>query len=112
MSVTAKPLINSKFASNSNTTEYTTPSLTRTIIDKFTATNITAGAVTLSIYIVPSAGSAGTSNQIIKDVSIAAGATTDFSSLQNQILATGDFISVAASAVSSITIRASGREVT
>ena len=112
MSVTAKPLINSKQAANAATTEYTTPTSTRTIIDKFTATNTTAGAITLTVYLVPSLGTAGATNTIISALSIAAGVTTDITQLQNQILAAGDFISVLASAATSITIRASGREVT
>jgi hypothetical protein len=112
MSVTAKVLIQSKYAANTNTTEYTAPALTRTIIDKFTATNNDASARTISIYIVPSAGSADGSNRIIKDLSIAAGVTADISEMQNQILATGDFVVCAASVTSQVTIRMSGREVT
>lgn len=112
MAVTAKNLINSKYAADSATTEYTAPASTRTIIDKFTATNITGGAVTLTVYLVPSGGSAGDSNKVISALSIAAGATDDIEELKNQILATGDFISVLAGAATSIVIRASGREVT
>ena len=112
MAVTPKPLINSKFASNSNTTEYTTPSNTRTIIDKFTATNTDSGAVTLSVHIVESGASVGDSKLVIKTHSIAAGATKDFSELQNHILAPGDFISCVASVASKVVIRACGREAT
>lgn len=112
MSVTAKVLINSKYAANSTTTEYTVPSSTRTIIDKFTATNQDASARTLSVYIVPSGGSAGASNLIIKDLSLNAGETKALSELQNQILAVGDFVACVASAASQVVIRMSGREVT
>jgi hypothetical protein len=111
MSVTAKNLIASKHAAGSATTEYTAAAATRVIIDKFTATNITGGAITLTIYLVPSGGSAGASNTIISALSIAAGATTDLTQLQNQILNSGDFVSVFASAATSIVIRMSGREV-
>jgi hypothetical protein len=111
LSVTAKPLINSKYASNSLTTEYTAPASTRTIIDKFTATNTDSGAQTISVHIVPSGGSAGASNSITSALSIAAGASVNLPEQANQILAAGDFISVVASVASKVVIRASGREV-
>jgi hypothetical protein len=112
MAVTAKPLINSKYAANVATLEYTAPASTRTIIDKFTATNNDASARTVSVYIVPSGGSPDNSNKIIGSTSISAGAVHDFSELQNQILATGDQIHVLADAASKVAIRASGRECT
>lgn len=111
MTVSAKNLIASKYASNADHTEYTATSV-RTIIDKFTATNTDAGAVTISINIVPSGGSVGGSNLIIQAKSLAAGATYDFTEMQNQILNTGDFISCVASVASKMVIRGSGREIT
>lgn len=112
MSVTAKPLITAKFASASNTTEYTAPSSTRTIIDKFTLTNTDSSARTVSIHIVVSGSSATDQFLIVKDKSIAAGASEDVTHMQNQILGAGEFISVVASVASKVVIRASGREVT
>lgn len=112
MTVTAKCLLEAKFASDSATTEYTAPLNTKAIIDKFTATNTDSGAVTITIYIVPSGGSASDSNMIVKTKSISAAETFDFSVLQNQILNTGDFIRVVASVASKMVIRISGREVT
>lgn len=112
MSVTAKTLIESKYAANSATTEYTCPADTHTIIDKFTACNDDSGAVTLTVYLVPSGGTAGASNQMVKAYSLAAGANKDFTELQNQILNAGDFISIVASAASKVAVRGSGREVT
>jgi hypothetical protein len=112
MAVTAMNLIEAKYASNSDTTEYTAPTGTRTIIDKFTATNVDASARTISINIVSSGGSVGSSNLIMKTTSISAGDTYDFTEIQNQILNEGDSISCVASAGSAIVIRASGRECT
>lgn len=111
MSVIAKPLINSKFASDSAESEYEAPSNTRTIVDKFTATNTHASAVTLTVYIVPSGGSAGASNTIIKAQSLAASETADLTELKNQILDAADTIDVVASVADKIVIRASGREI-
>lgn len=112
MPVTAKPLILAKYAADTLTNEYTVPAGTRTIIDKFTATNISGGAVTLNVHIVPPGGSADNSNKILSSVSIASNATLDSAAMQNQIMSATGFISVSASAASSIVIRASGREVT
>lgn len=112
MTVTAKTLINAKYAGNSLTTEYTTPANTRTIIDKLTATNTDSGAQTVDIHLVPTGNSATAANKIIQEVSIASKATRDFTELQNQILSAGDFISIVASVASKVVIRGSGREVT
>jgi hypothetical protein len=110
MSVTAKALIQAKFASSTQTTEYTAGTL-HTIIDKFTITNTDATAKTISINIVASGGSVATSNKIVSSLSIAAGVTYVSSEMANQVLNNGDFISVIASAASLVVIRASGREI-
>jgi hypothetical protein len=111
MSVTAMPLILSKYASNSATPEYIAPSSTNTIIDKFTATNVTGGAVTLTIYVVPNSGSPSASNTILPALSIAANTAVEIDVLKNHIISTGSTIQVMAGASSSIVIRMSGREV-
>jgi len=112
MSVTAKPLINSKYAAASTTTEYTVPALNRTIIDKFTVTNQDGSSRTVSIYLIPSAETAGDSNLIVNALSISAGSVVNIPELQNQILTSGDKIACLASVASMVVIRASGREVT
>lgn len=111
MSITAKNLIASKYASDSDHTEYTAAAGTHTIIDKFTATNTDSGSQSLTVNLVPSGGSVSASNLVIKAKSISAGATADITELQNQILNPGDFISVVASVASKVVIRSSGREV-
>lgn len=111
MSITAKPLIDAQYAEASATTEYTCPGSTYAIIDKFTATNISAGAVALTVYIVPSGETLGDNHIIIDALSIAAGTCLDLSELQNQILKASDVISVFAASANAIVIRASGREV-
>lgn len=111
MTITAKPLITSGFAQDSATTEYLTPANTKTIIDKFTATNTDSGAVTITIYVVPSGSVAADSNKIISALSVSAGATADITELKNHVLSAGEFISVLAGSASKMVIRASGREV-
>lgn len=111
MSVTAKSLFAPLQAPNANTTLYTANAV-RTIIDKFTGTNTTAGAVTLTVFLVAAAGAAGVTNEIVAVRSLAANECYTFPEIVGHVLNAGDFIVVSASAAASITVRASGREVT
>jgi len=111
MTVTAKPLFNAKQAENAETTQYTTPSGTRTIIDKLTGTNTSAAPVTLTVKLVPNAGAAGAPNTIVNVKTIQPNETYTFPEVVGHVLAAGDMISTLASAATAITIRASGREV-
>jgi hypothetical protein len=111
MTITAKVLIPAKTAENSQTTQYTASGVT-TIIDKFTATNYSGSAATISINLVTTAGSAGNSNLITKTKTLQASEVYTFPEIVGQILGSGDFISTLAGTASAINIRASGREIT
>ena len=111
MSVTAKVLIASKIAENSQTTQYTATGVT-TIIDKFTATNYSGSAATLSINLVTSADTAGNQNLVVKTRSLAAGETYTFPEIVGHVLNPSGFISTIAGTATAINIRASGREIT
>ena len=111
MTVTVVNIIPRKQAENAQTTQYTAVNC-KTIIDKFTATNTTAGNVTFSCNLVASAGSASDANLIIDARSIAPGETYLCPELIGQTLEDGGFISTLAGAATSITISASGREIT
>jgi hypothetical protein len=63
--------------------------------------NHNASARTVQIYVVPNGGSAATTTQIIKDLSID-GADTYIFNTEKLVLATGDTIRVTASAATSI----------
>ena len=110
MAVTVKALIPAKQAEGTQTTQYTAINC-RAIIDKFTATNTSAGNVTIGVNIVSSGGSAGNSNLIVDTRSIAPDETYTFPELVGQVLDAGSFISTIAGAATSLTIRASGREI-
>ena len=112
MTVIAKPLIQGTLAAAADTTQYTAPTGTRTIIDKFTACNNDAAARTLTVNLVASGGAVGAANQVVKTKTLAAGETYTFPELVGHVLATGDFISTNASAAGVVAVRASGREVT
>jgi len=111
MAVTVTVLIPAKTAENAQTTQYTSTGVT-TIIDKFTATNYSAAAATISVNLVTAAGSAGNDNLIVKTKTLQAGETYTFPEIVGQILAPSGFISTIAGTASAVNIRASGRQVT
>lgn len=111
MTVTTKVLIAAKTAENSQTTQYAATGVTA-IIDKFTATNYSAAAATISVNLVTAADTAGNNNLIVKTKSLQAGESYTFPEIVGQVLAPSGFISTIAGTASAINIRASGREVT
>lgn len=110
MAVSTRVLIAAKTAEDSQTSQYTATNVT-TIIDKFTATNYSATAATISVNLVTSGGSAGNDNLIVKTKTLQPSETYTFPELVGQVLASGGFISTIAGTASAINIRASGREI-
>lgn len=110
MAVKVVNIIPSKFAEVAQTTQYIAENC-KTIIDKFTATNVSAAPVTISVNLVLT-GAAGDENLIVKEKSIAAGETYVFPELVGHSLESGSLISTLASAADALVVRASGREVT
>ncbi len=111
MTVTVKVLIPAKIAEATQTTQYTASGVTA-IIDKFTGTNYSASAATLSVNLVTSADTTGNQNLIVKTKTLQPAETYTFPELVGAALAPGGFISTIAGTASAINIRASGREVT
>lgn len=111
MTVIAKNLVPAKTVEDVQTTQYTATNVT-TIIDKFTATNYSATAATISVNLVTNAGSAGNDNLITKTKTLQPSDVYNFPELVGQILNPGGFISTIAGTASSINMRVSGREVT
>lgn len=108
MTVTAKCLLEAKYAENAQTTQYTAPAGVRTIIDKFTAYSPAGG--TLSVNLVASGATAAALNlNVVK--TLAAGESYTFPELVGHILNAGDFVGTLAAAASSVVIRISGREI-
>lgn len=110
MAVKVKNIIPSKRLEDAQTNQHIAS--VKTMIDKVTVTNTTAAAVTFSCNLVPEGGAVGDSNAIIKDKAVASGETYVCPELVGHVLESGDAISMIASAADSLTIRASGREVT
>lgn len=112
MTVIAKPIIPAVTASDAQTTQYTVPVGTRTIVDKFTATNYGASSQTISVNLVSAGGTPGDADLIVKTKTLAAGETYVFPEIVGHVLEAGGMISTLASDPASINIRASGREIT
>jgi hypothetical protein len=111
MTVTVKVLVPAKTVEATQTTQYTATGVT-TIIDKFTATNYSGSAATVSVNLVTVSGSAGNVNLITKTKTLQASEVYTFPELVGQVLNSGDFISTIAGTGSAINMRVSGREVT
>ena len=110
MTVTVQVLIPSKTAEASQSTQYTSTNVT-TIIDKFTATNYSATAATISVNLVTSGTVADTLNLITKAKTLQPSEVYTFPELVGQVLASGGFISTLAGTAGAINIRARGRAV-
>jgi hypothetical protein len=111
MTVSVKVLVPAKNVEATQVTQYTATGVTA-IIDKFTATNYSGGAATISVNLVTVSGSAGNSNLITKTKTLQASEVYTFPELVGQVLGVGDFISTIAGTATAINMRVSGREVT
>jgi hypothetical protein len=111
MTVTVKVLVPAKTAENAQTTQYTASGVT-TLIDKFTATNYSGSAATISVNLVTSATVAGNDNLIVKTKTLQPSETYTFPELVGAALMPSGFISTLAGTASAVNIRVSGREIT
>lgn len=91
-------------------TIYTAPASTKTIVKEIVVCNVTGSPVTFDLALVPNAGSAGVTNQIIAGHTIPANTTVTYT--YAQVIPTGAFISAKAGTASAITVTISGVEVT
>lgn len=110
MSVTVINIIPAKQVESVQTTQYTVSSV-KTIIDKFTITNTSSSNVIFNCNLVINDGSVSNSNNILNDRVILPDETYTCPELVGHSLESGSFISTLASASNSLTIRASGREI-
>lgn len=91
------------------TTLYTVPASTRTLLKEFSIANTTAAAINVRVFLVPSAGAAGTSNAFLYDVSVPANNALQYNGIE--VLNAGDTIQIQAASTGLIII-ASGGEAT
>lgn len=110
MTVIVRALVPSKFLENSQTTQYTAASVSA-IIDKFTVTNTSGGAVTFSVNLVNTGGSSGSSNLFIPTKTLQSAESYACPEVVGQVLRTGDFISTTCNTATAVACRVSGREI-
>jgi hypothetical protein len=111
MTVTAKALAEGQIIPNANTTVYTAPGFTTTIIDKMTCTNYDVVSRVITVSIVASGNVVDDAYYIAKRT-LAAKETYIWPEVVGQILNPGDFISAIASNNTGVNLRLSGREIT
>ncbi len=109
--ITAKALFEGTAVTTSPVSLYASPSNTKTSIQAASFVNASgSGAVLLTVYVVPSGGSANAASAAIAAMSLAVGATYQCPELINQVLEAGDGLTVQASATG-ISGRASGAQI-
>lgn len=111
MAVRVLTLIPPKKVESTQTTQYTAVDA-RAIIDKFTGVNSNTINVTISVNLVTSGDTPGDRNLVVHERAIAPNETYTFPELVGQVLESGSYISTLCSSSTSLTIRASGREIT
>jgi hypothetical protein len=111
MTVTVKNIIPRIQITNSQTSQYVATNC-KTVIDKFTVTNTSGAAVTISVNLVPNGGSALASNCVLYLKNIQPSETYNCPELVGQSLEPGGFISTIAGAATALTASATGREIT
>jgi len=110
MAVTVKNIIPARLCVTASTVQYTASS-GKVIIDKFTVTNTSGSAQTINVHLVPPAGIVGVGNRITSVTSVAPDESKTLTELIGHALEVGGTI-VTSSSASSLTIMASGREIT
>lgn len=90
-------LYSNQLADTSATTIYTAPASSGVKIASLALHNTSAAAVTVSVSVVPTGGTAAATNRVISGYSLAAGDTLSLADyLGGAFLGEGDFISVTA----------------
>jgi hypothetical protein len=111
MTVTAKNLVEGRSIPNAETTVYTAPANTTTIVDKVTTANYDSATRVITIGIVAAGNVIGDVYYIAKRT-LAAKETYIWPEVVGQILNPGDYITAIASQDDTINLRISGREIT
>lgn len=112
MAVTPKRLVSGSQLTTSAATYYTAGAIVAARIDKCVAANNSGSAATMTLHLVPSGGTADDTNKIIKTKSINAGEVYTCPEVVGHVLTPGGTIQALASAGTSITLMASGVEIT
>ena len=110
MASTPKKMADSQYLPNAAAIVYTAGAVKQAVVKELFLCNQNAAPVTITVYYVPSGGSAGGSNTLYSAYTLQAGETQRFST--STVLLPGDFISWLASVASAVVGRISGIEYT
>lgn len=108
MAITGKVLYRGQ-PGTTESTLYTVPASTTTVITGIVLANTTATDATVSLSVVPSGGTAGAANRILEGVTVSAKSSFFIDGLSLP-MATGDFISGLQGTAGAITVTISGVE--
>ena len=92
MSTTPTVLVAGVALTGSAATYYTAPTGARTTVKSASVTNTTGGNISLTLYRVPSGGTAAATNTVISARTISGGETYNCPELVNKVLHAGDTI--------------------
>lgn len=107
---TRKRIIAGSQVAATATTYYTCPANTKCVISAISFCNTTANAITVTLYLVASGGSASASNTITSARTLGPGETWSCPDVVNQVIEASGFIQALASSATSVTIIGSGVE--
>jgi hypothetical protein len=93
---------------NSETTQYTCPANTSVKLASVSLCNTSVNAVSVSLSVVKSGGTAGASNRVVSGYAIAAGDSSVIAELVGVFLGPGDFVSAIAATGSAVALAISG----
>lgn len=111
MTITVKNIVPRKLAEDVSTTQYTANNC-KCLIDKFTVTNVSASNVEFNVFLVAVGDAPNDANLVLDTRVLAPTETYLCPELVGQALEAGGYISTLAGAANSLTISATGREIT
>jgi hypothetical protein len=106
---TYKILGQARPADTATATLYAVPSLTQAVISTISATNVTPVPYNISVYVVPSGGTAGVDNALVYTAELGANTLQTFT--LGITLAAGDSIAVQSNYASFATYQVFGQEI-
>lgn len=109
--LTPKNIIAGTQLTASAATYYAVPANTRCIVQKMTFANTTGTARTVTVYLIPSGGTASASNTVVTTHTVPANSEWICDPVQGHTLEAGAFIQALADGAAAVTIYASGLEV-
>lgn len=110
MSVTPKAITSAQLTASA-ATYYTVPANTTSILKALRFVNTDTAARTVTVYLVPSGGTAGATNILISAQAIAPGECWDCYQANWQVLATGGTLQALADVAAKVTIQGAVAEV-